>query len=256
MSVVLGFDTSTPVTTAAVLLPDGSAVEAHDEPPSESRGQHAGRLLGLLERVLGEAGVGWDEVGRLAVGTGPGGFTGLRIGVATARALAQARGLSVVGVSSLEALAAGAFAATPGPVAAAAAHAEAALSGSTPAAPRAGAADRPVAAVIDARRGEVFAAVFAPDGSPLLPPAALPPATFAQRLAALSARPLAVGDGAVRFAEELASAGAAVPPAGAPVHRLSAVQICRLGAGREPADRDALLPTYLREPDAKPSVMT
>jgi tRNA threonylcarbamoyladenosine biosynthesis protein TsaB len=226
MSVVVGFDTATPVTTAALLRPDGSAVEAHDEPPAESRGRHASRLLGLVEQVLREAGVGWDEVSRLAVGVGPGGFTGLRIGISTARALAQARRLEVVPVSSLEALAAGA------------------------------AASQPVAAVIDARRGEVFAAVFAPDGSPLLGPVALAPEALAERLASLPATPLAVGDGALRFAQELASAGAVVPPADTPVHRLDAVQTCRLGEVREPVDRDALLPRYLREPDAKPSVIT
>jgi tRNA threonylcarbamoyladenosine biosynthesis protein TsaB len=226
MSVVMGFDTATPVTTAALLRPDGSAVEAHDEPPAESRGRHASLLLGLVERVLREGGVAWEEVSRLAVGVGPGGFTGLRIGIATARALSQARGLDVVPVSSLEALAAGA------------------------------ASSQPVAAVIDARRGEVFAAVFAPDGSPLLGPAALAPEALAERLSALPATPLAVGDGAVRFAEELVSAGAVIPPADTPVHRLDAVQICRLGEVREPVDRDGLLPTYLREPDAKPSVIT
>jgi tRNA threonylcarbamoyladenosine biosynthesis protein TsaB len=225
MSAVLGFDTATPVTTVAVLLGDGRAMEEHDEPAPESRGQHASRLLGLVERVLASGEVSWDEVERLAVGVGPGGFTGLRIGIATARALAQARGLEVVPVGSLEALAAGA------------------------------ASTQPVAAVIDARRGEVFAAVFAPDGTPLLAPAALAPSSLAERLAALPEPVLAVGDGAVRFAAELASAGAAVPAAGAPVHRLSAAHICRLGAGREPVDRDALLPTYLREPDAKPSVI-
>jgi tRNA threonylcarbamoyladenosine biosynthesis protein TsaB len=244
MSVVVGFDTATPVTTAALLRPDGSAVEAHDEPPPESRGRHASLLLGLVERVLRDGAVAWEEVSRLAVGVGPGGFTGLRIGIATARALAQARELEVVPVSSLEALAAGVLAALPGSAAAAAAP----PAGATPAGP--------VAAVIDARRGEVFAAVFAPDGSPLLGPAALAPEALAERLTALPATPLAVGDGAVRFAEELASAGAVVPPAGTPVHRLDAVQICRLGEVREPVDRDALLPTYLREPDAKPSVIT
>jgi tRNA threonylcarbamoyladenosine biosynthesis protein TsaB len=226
MSAVVGFDTATPVTTAAVLRPDGSAVEAHDAPPAESRGRHAGRLLELIERVLREGGLAWEEVSRLAVGVGPGGFTGLRIGIATARALAQARGLEVVPVSSLEALAAGV------------------------------ASSQPVAAVIDARRGEVFAAVFAPDRSPLLAPAALTPEALAERLAALPATPLAVGDGAVRFAEELASAGAVVPPAETPVHTLDAAHVCRLGEVRETVDRDALLPTYLREPDAKPSVTT
>jgi len=240
MSVVVGFDTATPVTTAALLRPDGSAVEAHDEPPAESRGRHASLLLGLVEQVLRDGGVAWEDVSRLAVGVGPGGFTGLRIGIATARALAQARPLAIVPVSSLEALAAGALAASSGPIAA----------------PSGGTSPGPVAAVIDARRGEVFAAVFAPDGSALLQPAALAPEALAERLAALPATPLAVGDGAVRFAEELASAGAVVPPAGMPVHRLDAVQICRLGEVREPVDRDALLPTYLREPDAKPSVIT
>jgi tRNA threonylcarbamoyladenosine biosynthesis protein TsaB len=63
---------------------------------------------------------------------------------------------------------------------------------------------------------------------------------------------LAVGDGAVRYAGELAMAGAVVPPQDAPEHRLSALQVCRLGAVAEPAERDALLPDYRREPDAKP----
>jgi tRNA threonylcarbamoyladenosine biosynthesis protein TsaB len=288
MSVVVGFDTATPVTTAALLRPDGSAVEAHDEPPAESRGRHASLLLGLVERVLRDGGASWGDVSRLAVGVGPGGFTGLRIGIATARALAQAQGLEVVPVSSLEALAAGALAAPPGPAAAAGEPASGATpvvgvpaflatpavaepaseatpavaepaSGATAAAgePASGATPAgPVAAVIDARRGEVFAAIFAPDGSPLFAPAALAPAALAERLAALPATPLAVGDGAVRFAEELASAGAVVPPADTSVHRLDAVQICRLGQVREPVARDALLPTYLREPDAKPSVIT
>jgi tRNA threonylcarbamoyladenosine biosynthesis protein TsaB len=286
MSVVVGFDTATPVTTAALLRPDGSAVEAHDEPPAESRGRHASLLLGLVERVLRDGGASWADVSRLAVGVGPGGFTGLRIGIATARALAQARGLEVVPVSSLEALAAGALAARPAsaagePASGATPAAGERASGATPAAgerasgatpavaePASGATRAaaepaflatpagPVAAVIDARRGEVFAAIFAPDGSPLFAPAALAPEALAERLAALPATPLAVGDGAVRFAEELASAGAVVPPADTSVHRLDAVQICRLGQVREPVDRDALLPTYLREPDAKPSVIT
>ena len=99
-------------------------------------------------------------------------------------------------------------------------------------------------AVIDARRGEVFAA------SPgVFEPVALAPADLAARIEPGS---LAVGDGAVRFREELERAGAVVPADDSPLHRVSAVQVCRLGAEGEPAGRDSLLPDYRREPDAKP----
>jgi tRNA threonylcarbamoyladenosine biosynthesis protein TsaB len=211
--VILGLDTATAATTAALWDPDGTAVERRDDPPEGRRPAHAERLLVLVEEVLAEAGAGWDEVGRIAVGVGPGGFTGLRLGIATARALAQARGLPLVGVSSLEALAAGAAG-----------------------------AER-VVAVIDARRGEVFALL------PGAEPAALAPAALA---AQLGPGTLAVGDGAVRFREELERAGAAVPAGDSPLHRVSALQVCRLGADGEPSDRDSLLPDYRREPDAQP----
>jgi tRNA threonylcarbamoyladenosine biosynthesis protein TsaB len=80
---------------------------------------------------------------------------------------------------------------------------------------------------------------------------AIAPAALGERIADLGA-PLAVGDGAVRFREELERAGADVPADGSPAHRVSALQVCRLGAAGEPAARDALLPDYRREPDAKP----
>jgi tRNA threonylcarbamoyladenosine biosynthesis protein TsaB len=234
--VILGFDTATPATAVALWAPDGPAIERRDDPPPGARPAHGSRLLALIEEVL--AGASWDAVDRIAVGIGPGGFTGLRLGIATARALAQARDLPLVGVSSLAALAAGA------------------------AGEARGAADeaRAVVAVIDARRGEVFAASQAWFG-----PAAMKPEDLAARLAghdsslraadeprAAGRAPLAVGDGAVRFRAELERAGAAVPGDGSPLHRVSALQVCRLGAAAEPSDRDALLPDYRREPDATP----
>jgi tRNA threonylcarbamoyladenosine biosynthesis protein TsaB len=215
-----GLDTATAATAAAVLLPGGEAFEARDDPAPDDRPAHAARVLGLLEEALAAAGADWDDVGRLAVGIGPGGFTGLRIGVATARALAQGRGLPLVGVGSLDALAAGAG--------------------------RAGAPA--LAAVIDARRGEVFAAAWGA-GGPLLAPRAIAPGALA---ATLPAGARAVGDGAVRFRAELETAGIVVPADGSPAHRVSAVQICRLGADGEPADPNTLEPDYRREPDAKP----
>jgi len=152
--IVAGIDTATPATVTGLLLPDGAVVEARDEPEEGSRGAHASRLLVLLERALDEGGVAWADVDRIAVGVGPGGFTGLRIGIATARALAQARGLPLVPVSSLATLAAGA-------------------------------GDGAVAAVIDARRGEVFAAAW--DGATALVEPAATPEETAERLTAAAA---------------------------------------------------------------------
>jgi len=219
--IVLGLDTATSATVAGVLGADGRVAEVRDDPEPGARPAHASRLLAAAEEALAAAGVGWEAVERLAVGVGPGSFTGLRIGIATARALAQGRGLPVAGVSTLEALARGA-------------------------------GDAPlVLAVLDARRGEAFAAAWR-GGAPLLAPAALAPEALAERVRALPAPPLAVGDGAVRFRDSLEAAGALVPPDEDGVHRLRAEHVCRLGAEGSPTDRDALLPDYLREPDAVP----
>jgi tRNA threonylcarbamoyladenosine biosynthesis protein TsaB len=227
--VILGFDTATAATAVAVWAPDGAEVERRDDPAPGERPAHSSRLLPLVEEVLAAAGAGWDAVERIAVGVGPGGFTGLRLGIATARGLAQARGLPLAGVSSLEALAAGAGEALAD-----------------------GVGERPVLAVIDARRGEVFAAAWH-HGEPVLEPLAIAPAELAERLRSGALQtPLAVGDGAVRFRLELERAGAVVPADGSPAHRVSALQVCRLGAAGEAADRDTLLPDYRREPDAKP----
>jgi tRNA threonylcarbamoyladenosine biosynthesis protein TsaB len=224
---ILGLDTATPATVAGVLRADGEAFERRDDPPPGERPAHGSRLLVLVEQALADAELGWDELARIGVGVGPGGFTGLRIGIASARALAQARGLPLVAVGSLEALALGAAGAGP------------------------------VLAVLDARRGEAFAAAWGSGGpetlgEALLAPTALAPADLADRVRRLAPAPLAVGDGALRFRAQLEAAGATVPPDGDGAHRIRAVNVCRLGATGTPTDRDALLPDYLREPDAVP----
>ena len=157
---VLGFDTATAATVVGVLTGD-AVVECRDDPIPGARPGHATRLLGLVVAALAEAGIRWEQVDRVAVGVGPGSFTGLRIGVATARALAQARGLPLAPVSTLRALAAAASRRGRGR------------------------ARRPVAGVIDARRGEVFAGVWDGDAT-LVVPAAFGPEALA---AALCARP-------------------------------------------------------------------
>ena len=224
---IVGIDTATSATSVAVLDGGRSEIELRDDPPGGERPRHAETLLPLLEQALAQAGIGWESVTRICVGTGPGGFTGLRLGISTARALSQGHDLPLVGVSSLEALASGID-----PV-----NAE------------------PVLAVIDARRGEVFAAAYR-DHRTTMEPTAIAPADLAERLAA-GREPgrspmIGVGDGAVRFRAELERAGVAVPSDGSPAHRVSALMICRLGREREPVDRDSLLPDYRREPDAVP----
>lgn len=100
----LAFDTATSVATCALVGDDETLVERSSTPV---------RLLADLHEACTEAGVGLDSVSRLVVGTGPGSFTGLRMGLATARALAFALDIPVAGVSTLDALAAAAPAAVP-----------------------------------------------------------------------------------------------------------------------------------------------
>src|SRR5207247_3181774 len=130
---------------------------------------------------------GWDAVGLIAVGIGPGSFTGLRVGIATARALAQALAKPIAGVGTLESLARGIG-------------------------EHAAAGGRARLAVLDARRGQAFAALFAPDGAALWQPLVATPEELAQRVRALGEPPLAAGDGSVRFRRELEAAGAEVLP--------------------------------------------
>jgi len=105
---VLGFDTSTAATSACLLREDGEAFEVipTDEqllgPPG-----HARELMPGVAKVMAGAGLGYRDLDAIAVGVGPGTFTGLRIGVATARGLAHAEDIAVHPVSSLAALAQG-----------------------------------------------------------------------------------------------------------------------------------------------------
>ena len=236
---IVGIDTSTASTAVAVLVPSGRELERRDDPASHEQPRHAEALQPLLEEVMEAAEIGWGDVARICVGTGPGGFTGLRVGISTARALSQSHDLPIAGVSSLEALARGVEMASPK---------ELELPGHPD-------THGPVLAVIDARRGEVYAAIYRHHRNTMVA-SAMGPDELAERVAARRewgrSPMLGVGDGAVRFRAELERAGVAVPSDGSRVHRVSALMICRLGRAREPVDRDALLPDYRREPDAVP----
>ncbi|HEV3046429.1 MAG TPA: tRNA (adenosine(37)-N6)-threonylcarbamoyltransferase complex dimerization subunit type 1 TsaB [Solirubrobacteraceae bacterium] len=277
--IVLGLDTSTPATTVALRLTDRSVGEARDDPPAGGRPGHATRLLELADGLLADAGLGWRALDRIAVGLGPGTFTGLRVGVATARGLAQSLAVDLVGVSSPRALAYAALRASAGSTAGEppAAGAGAARAGEPPAAGAGvGAAGEPepaaagVIAVIDARRGEVFAAAYvAGEGGEgpraLTPPRALAPGELGAVLAQARRERgdaggdapegaggwLAVGDGALRYRGELERAGLRVPVERSPLHLLSAAAVCELGV-RAPAQKiQAIVPDYGRRPDAE-----
>ena len=80
--VILGLDTATRATTVAVLdLDAGTVAERRDDPPQGARPRHTTRLLALTVEAMRDAGCGWENLTRIAVGVGPGTFTGLRIGV-------------------------------------------------------------------------------------------------------------------------------------------------------------------------------
>ena len=217
--IVLGLDTATPRTAVALQLaggqPPGEAV--HDPVPGERPG-HATRLLPLARELLDEAGLAFADVDLIAVGVGPGTFTGLRIGVATARALAQASRARLAGVSSLRALAE----------------------------PR---SEPAVLAVLDARRGEAFLAGYEHGREVLSATALTPDALAAVPAPAGGGAWLAVGDGAVRFRDPLERAGATVLPDIDPAHRITAAAVCRLARAAGPAARDEVLPMYVRPPD-------
>jgi tRNA threonylcarbamoyladenosine biosynthesis protein TsaB len=215
---VLGFDTSTPELTVALVEGGDVIAEREAGPDERGRPRHATALLASVDEVL-VAGGGWDRVGRIAVGVGPGTFTGLRIGVSTARALAQARQVGLRGVSSLATLAGGVE------------------------------SDRARLAVLDAKRGEAFAALYDRSGAELWPAWVGPPEELAERVGELDLAPVAVGDGSVRFRDRLEGAGALVPADGEEVHRPRARHLCRLA--ESVPDAREIEPDYLRRPDAE-----
>ena len=177
---------------------------------------HAEALLPMVEAVMAEAGADWPRLDRIAVVSGPGSFTGVRIGIAAARGLALAAGCPAVGISAFAARAAGILA-------------------------------RPLAVMLDARRGEVCAQVFF-DGAPPAPPAVLAVSAAPEIL------PPPVSSLAGSGAPAVASAGRAVGRTFRVLCDAGDIDLAAtaiLAAGADPA-RSPATPLYLRPPDAKP----
>ena len=163
---LLVIDTALGACTAAV-FEDERAVAVRFEPMVKG---HQERLGGLVRDVMAEAGGGFESLDRIGVTVGPGSFTGLRIGLAFAQGLGAALDRPVVGISTLDALAASL-----------------------------GSPDGPVAALIDARRGQVYARLFA-DGAPQGEAEAMALEQAAERIAALGPAVALVGNGATVLA--------------------------------------------------------
>ena len=218
---ILGFDTSGPASAACVLRSDGKAFEHEPRPEAlTAPPAHARELMPAIAHCLERARLAFADLDVIAVGVGPGAFTGLRIGVSSARALARARETELRTVSSPAALVAGAGEALSLPL-------------------------------IDAGRGEVFAALFE-EGEGRWPPFAADPECVAARVRDEGLDPLATGNGAVRFRDVLEAAGIRVAASGSGTHVVRGLSICRLAAAEPATPPEAVLPDYLRLPDAKP----
>jgi tRNA A37 threonylcarbamoyladenosine modification protein TsaB len=105
--------------------------------------------------------------------------------------------------------------------------------------------------VIDARRGEVFAAAWSRERRRLLAPCAIAPPALAEQVPNLGAALLAVGDGAIEFRPILERSGAQIPEDRSDLHRVTAINHCRLAGGLPESPPDQIVPDYLRLPDAE-----
>ena len=210
---ILALDASTPVTTVALARVEEAGRETLAEVSVSARGASEA-LLPAVHASLDLAGKGLGSVELVLAGVGPGTFTGIRIAAATARALSAGTGIALSKNSTLAALAAPALS----------------CSGD-------------VLAVLDARRGQVFARRFSEDG----------PATGVYCVRpedlAIEGGPFVVGDGAVRYRDALSGIGH-IPPDYSPLHRVTAAGHV-ISADLRAVSAEELVPIYIREPDAE-----
>ncbi len=216
-------ETATAVTALAV-GEDDDVVEVL----ADDRRRHTEALAPCLAELLAARGWAAADLDVVVVDVGPGLFTGLRVGVATAKGLSVATGVGLVAVSSTDVLAQAAR--------------DAGVNGT-------------VAAVLDVRRGEVVAALHhcVPDGATeLVGPVLSTPIELAGRLAAIAERVVAVGDGAMRYRDELGVASVSVRDDLVVPSPASAIRLARrrLAAGARPVGHGEVHPWYVREADA------
>jgi len=234
---VLGIETASRQASVAALRMPEEAILA--ELSGEGGREQGARLLDQVDACLRRGGATLGDLGAVAVSIGPGSFTGLRVGLATAKGIALGAGAALVGIATLEALAL-AMAASPS-----------------------GGAAEILCPCLDARKGEVYAAVFRREADGrverLGPDRALAPAAFAAELAAYAGESkslLLAGPGAERYGEVFADRrgcpsaaveGGFAPPPARFVALLGARRLRTCGAD----DPARLIPRYVRAPEAE-----
>jgi tRNA threonylcarbamoyladenosine biosynthesis protein TsaB len=212
--VILAFDTAASACSVAVGRSD--AMLAHER--REMRHGHAEALLPMIDRVMSVAGLTPAAIEIVAVSVGPGGFTGIRAGLAAAQGLALASGARLIGVTSFAAVAA-----------------------------RLPRGDEPRLVALDSRREDLYVQIFSGGGSALLgEPAAVPPAELAAFVAATvgNAALCIAGDAADNAAAALAGRGSLTVIAGSVPDALGVLAATTDGKFAGPAR-----PLYLRPPD-------
>ena len=219
---ILAFDTCFGAVSAAVRLDSGTGeprIVSVIEPMAKG---HAERLLPVIAATLQKAGIGYGDLSRIAVTLGPGGFTGLRAGIAAARGIALSTGLPVAGASSLAVMA------------------RAAVRHSGTATPNSA-----LVVAVDARRGEVYLEVFDTSGGASLTAARL--ATTADAVNLLPrGKTLIVGSGALALAKQ---SGRTDVTAALPDLQPDASDLVTMAEWLPPLAH--VTPNYLRAADAK-----
>lgn len=222
---VLGIETSTTHASVAIVT-QTEVVSSYELGRGKSQDQV---LVPAIRRMLADAGLGWDQLGGVAVGIGPGLFTGLRVGVATAKALTQALGVFIIGLSSLDVLAYGVRYTR-----------------------------RSICACIDARRNEVFWAFYHPvhGGVQRATEFRCAPASHCVNEIEARGEPvLAVGSGPYIYARDFEGLGATLEIAGVSDSTPTAVPLAELAVSRlvrEDSDKlSDVRPLYIRKSDAE-----
>jgi tRNA threonylcarbamoyladenosine biosynthesis protein TsaB len=219
LMLILAIDTALDACAAGVLDTNAGKLIAHESLPMK-RG-HAEALMPLLARVMAQSGIGFPDLARIAVTTGPGSFTGLRVGLSAARGVGLAASKPVVGVTTLAAYAAPAVTQNE---------------------------DSPVISAIDARHDHVYLQVVSGDGTTLVRPGVVPIAEAVQAIR--FGAPRLVGNAAGLLAAQWPSDAA--PPLLVDIKPAPEISwVGWLGAAVNP-DTASARPYYLRAPDAKP----